>query len=284
MAQTFTDFEVICVNDGSSDNSPAILEKYAMRDPRIRIITQKNQGVCAARNRAIAAAGGKYIYPLDSDDKIAPTCLEVLFKIITTSRYTAVCPLGYTFNEEGKTEEWLLPKPTSKNMYSRQNGLHNSTLFHKSLWEKYGGYDEEFRDIGAEDFDFFLNFIDDNQPVCQTSERLFYYRQKSPDESRNLLTFRHNYAKLKETLFAKRPFMRLWHDYYLYAYHSVSRPNTEIKLFGILPLLKIRRKINKTTLRAFNFMPLLSIEWRRTTIIYRLFDLLPLLSVKHIEK
>ena len=77
IGQTFEDFEVICVNDGSPDNSGSILEEYAAKDKRIKILTQKNQGLSMARNNGKALAQGKYIYFLDSDDFIHPQCLEI---------------------------------------------------------------------------------------------------------------------------------------------------------------------------------------------------------------
>lgn len=90
LAQTFTDIEIICINDGSPDDALKIFHRYARRDTRIRVINQQNLGIVHARNNAIAAARGKYIFPIDSDDMIAPNCLEVLYKIITQTRYDIV--------------------------------------------------------------------------------------------------------------------------------------------------------------------------------------------------
>ena len=77
--QTLRDIEIICVNDGSTDNSGAILAEYAARDERIIVITQENRGLSAARNVGIDAAKGKYIYFIDSDDYIDLDALEVLY-------------------------------------------------------------------------------------------------------------------------------------------------------------------------------------------------------------
>ncbi|MCL2017375.1 MAG: glycosyltransferase [Alphaproteobacteria bacterium] len=75
--QTFKDFEIICVNDGSPDNSGNILKEYANKYKNIEIITQKNAGVSTARNTGISAARGKFVYFLDSDDFIHPQLLEI---------------------------------------------------------------------------------------------------------------------------------------------------------------------------------------------------------------
>ena len=76
LAQTFTDWEAICVNDGSPDNCGAILAEYAQKDSRIKVISQENQGVSVARNKALENAQGEYISFLDSDDELAPTFLQ----------------------------------------------------------------------------------------------------------------------------------------------------------------------------------------------------------------
>lgn len=78
LAQTCTDFEAICVDDGSSDGSGKTLDAYAQKDGRFRVIHQTNAGQGAARNRALELARGKYVYCLDSDDLIKPETLKTL--------------------------------------------------------------------------------------------------------------------------------------------------------------------------------------------------------------
>ena len=76
LAQTLEDIEVICVDDGSTDGSVAILKRYAARDSRIRLIRQKNACAGAARNQGLREANGEYLSFLDSDDFFEPTMLE----------------------------------------------------------------------------------------------------------------------------------------------------------------------------------------------------------------
>ena len=83
MAQTFTDWEAICVDDGSTDGSGAILDEYAAKDNRFRVIHQKNAGVSAARNIALDVAQGEWICFLDADDMVG---IDWLKDVEKTSR------------------------------------------------------------------------------------------------------------------------------------------------------------------------------------------------------
>ena len=75
LAQTFCDFELILVNDGTKDNSPAIMQEYAKRDSRIRLVHKENGGLSSARNAGLDVAAGEYIAFVDADDYIEPTLL-----------------------------------------------------------------------------------------------------------------------------------------------------------------------------------------------------------------
>lgn len=78
LAQTYTDFECICVNDGSTDNSASIISEYAKKDSRITQLFQSNKGLPSARHTGIRNSNGEFIIHLDGDDYLAPTALENL--------------------------------------------------------------------------------------------------------------------------------------------------------------------------------------------------------------
>ena len=79
LSQTLVDIEIVCVNDGSTDSSPKILEEYTKNDSRVKVITQKNAGQSAARNKGLLSASGEYIGFLDSDDYVKPEMFQKLY-------------------------------------------------------------------------------------------------------------------------------------------------------------------------------------------------------------
>lgn len=91
LSQTFTDFEALCINDGSRDGSLEILKQYAAKDSRIQIISQENQGLSEARNKGVSLAKGQYIYFLDSDDVIHPQLLEICWHMAESKNADFVC-------------------------------------------------------------------------------------------------------------------------------------------------------------------------------------------------
>ncbi len=79
--QTFQDWEAICMDDGSTDSCYRILKDFAEKDNRIKVFSQKNQGLSMARNNALTYAAGEYISFLDSDDAMHPQCIEIAVKL-----------------------------------------------------------------------------------------------------------------------------------------------------------------------------------------------------------
>ena len=103
LAQTFTDFELILVDDGSTDSSGAICDEYAAKDPRIQVIHQENGGVTRARKAAMKIAAGKWISFIDSDDWISPTMFDTMLeKVFTGATQIIICDMFLEF--PNKTE------------------------------------------------------------------------------------------------------------------------------------------------------------------------------------
>lgn len=102
LRQTYQDWELIAVDDGSKDGSMEILKSYEKRDNRIHIISKKNEGVSIARNVALEHAHGDYIYFVDSDDIVMPEALMILVKAMESSKATFVKSDFLPINEHGK--------------------------------------------------------------------------------------------------------------------------------------------------------------------------------------
>jgi len=100
LAQTFTDWEAICVDDGSTDGSGAILDEYAARDRRFRIIHQHNAGVSAARNKGLEISSGEYITFIDGDDAFLPKWLDVFARTIRETNADLVRQKSVEWNGE----------------------------------------------------------------------------------------------------------------------------------------------------------------------------------------
>ena len=81
LSQTFDEFELICIDDGSTDSTPTILNRYAQKDSRVKTIAQANQGVGIARNRGIEMAQGQFLSILDADDFFEPSMLEKMYDL-----------------------------------------------------------------------------------------------------------------------------------------------------------------------------------------------------------
>ena len=79
LAQTYSDWELILIDDGSTDGTGSVCDKYAKTDPRISVIHQENQGLSDSRNKAMRLARGKYIGFIDGDDLIVPDMYKVLY-------------------------------------------------------------------------------------------------------------------------------------------------------------------------------------------------------------
>ena len=182
--QTFTHWEVIVVNDGSVDDSEQIALCYAEKDKRIRYVYQENQGVSVARNNAVRYAKGKYLLPLDGDDKIGE---DYLAKAIDYLENHPECKVFYCraekFDEETGPVEAYYTDYKSMLLY---NSLFNSIVFRTADFEKIGGYDETFRE-GWEDWEFSIRLLADGGEVFQSSEVMFFYRfHNKTQESRTI--------------------------------------------------------------------------------------------------
>lgn len=123
LSQTYTNLEVILVNDGSKDNCALICDSYVGKDDRIKVIHQDNQGVSAARNRGIDIASGEYIGFVDSDDYIELDMYEILYNLLqkTNSDISCISTVNY-----GKLSNQLpYVDDTTVHIYNSEQAIRN---------------------------------------------------------------------------------------------------------------------------------------------------------------
>ena len=157
--QTFTDFEFLIVNDGSTDGSLEIIQSY--QDERIRVINnEQNIGLTKSLNKAIKQARGEYIARQDADDISLPNRFEEQIKYFEKHPETAILGTSkYVIDEDGKIlrKEIALLKPNSKNLLKTNVLRHGSVMFRKAIVDELGGYNELLR--YSQDYELWLRIV-----------------------------------------------------------------------------------------------------------------------------
>jgi glycosyltransferase involved in cell wall biosynthesis len=175
LEQTHLNWECIIVNDGSPDDTTEVSKKLCALDSRIRYIEKTNGGLASARNAGIEKAIGKYILPLDADDRIGQRYLEEAIEVFETQEGVSL-----VYSEAQKfgavTEFWKLAEYRYESLL-QFNMIFCSAVYLKSDWARIGGYDESMR-RAWEDWEFWIRLLDKNSIVVKLRSTHFYYRMK----------------------------------------------------------------------------------------------------------
>ena len=221
-AQSFTDWELIVVDDGSSDGSNRLARELAAREPRMKLLTQRNRGVSAARNLALERASGEYVAFLDADDWISPDCYEKLTSALRESGAEAAACGHYLVWEDGRREFGSAPLESgvhgaeelmqrlvlplfndrlSKNAF---NGFSVRYLYPLHIIREYG---IRFSGAYLEDELFLIEFFSRVSSLCVVNEGLYFYLQNPASATRRYMancvsTFLASLARKRELVSA----------------------------------------------------------------------------------
>ena len=174
--QSFRDWELLVVDDCSTDNTKNIIEKFVDRDDRIKLISRDKNGgkPSIAKNSAFKYIKGDYIAFLDSDDLWLETKLEKQLKLIKKDNFTLCYTGGYLIDENSKEIGSFLPKYNNgfifKNMLRRYEINNQSVMIKREVFRKFN----EDITIG-EDYNLFMEIVLNNK-VCNIKEKLIKYR------------------------------------------------------------------------------------------------------------
>lgn len=178
LTQTFTDFEFIVINDGSTDETSDILAHYSKSDSRLQVYNQTNQGFIASLNRGCSLARAKYIARLDADDVAFQDRLERQLRFLEQNPDVAL--LGGAMvvidTECNKIATWHYPLTDAqiKQVILRVDPFgHSAVVIRKDAFEKIGGYGKAFGYAG--DYDLWLRIAEQNK-VANLADGVTYYR------------------------------------------------------------------------------------------------------------
>jgi len=194
--QKFRDFELIIINDGSTDNSLSVIEDFAQKDSRVVVLDIPNGGVSHARNMGLDTAQGKYITFIDADDGIRSDYLGNLVRCIENSHADLVISSFAKVDDSGTILQEIRPKRTGMHEFKevlpefaaeqKESGIYGycwSKIYSRSMFQNVR-FDESLK--LAEDFDFYLNFYEIISSVYFDDHPNYLYLQEAENSTGNI--------------------------------------------------------------------------------------------------
>ena len=263
LRQTYENFDVVVVDDGSQDDTAVKVGRLAARDPRITLVRQNQSGIAAARNLAIERSSGELVAPLDADDLWHPRKLELQVRTLEAAPPSVAfcycwwqninsrgCVLyrGPRWREEGRVFERLL----AMNFV----GCASIPLIRREPLVRAGGYSAELRSAngeGCEDWDLYLRLLE-NHEVSVVPEVLVSYRSHEQSISSHLETMRRSH----ELLLAR---VRKRHPDISETTFARSRSNLSLHLAGVQFKRSDFLGTSRWVVRAFRLHPATAVRF-----------------------
>ena len=192
--QTFSDFELIICDDGSTSESCSYLEECSKKDKRVRLIRPGNRFDLASKlNVCIQEASGKYIARMDDDDYSTPDRFQKQVEFLDKNIDTAFVGCNVSLNREGHVVgERILPEhPKVKDFYMTQPFVHPTLMFRKEALEAVSGYSEDKHQFLCEDYDMLFRLYAKGYFGVNIQEKLFEYTV--PVKAKNNRKMRHRW-------------------------------------------------------------------------------------------
>lgn len=221
LSQTFSDFELILVDDGSYDNCPAICDNYAAQDKRVKVIHKNNGGVSTARNQGIEIAAGDYLMFIDSDDYVDANMLEIMLNSADDFPdyiVTGLCMETYEQGELVRRDQYKMPlkKYSVRTLFEALNNEYAlicicspcCKLFKKKIIEVNNIRFCEQMSLG-EDTYFNLDYFEHCNLIISINREFYHYVRDNKDSlfskyhSNSLLVHEKVYDKMRNLIYKK---------------------------------------------------------------------------------
>lgn len=236
--QTFTDFEFIICDDGSTDNTLEIVKDICKNDNRVIFLkNETNKGLAYVLNKCLENASGEYIARMDSDDESALNRFEKQVNFLDTHKeYGVVTSNADVFDGDVVWKEFVYSEEIAKEDFLFNNPIvHGAVMVRKSVYDKVNGYRDIPMTYRVEDYDLFMRIYSEGIKIKTLQEKLFRFREDKNALKRRKYRYRINEARVR---FYGFKLLKLYPKGIIY----VIKP----LIVGLLPL-GLKRKIILST-------------------------------------
>lgn len=238
------DYEIIIINDGSTD-AYTINKLHQLQAAGFKVLSHANSGLGFTRNAGVQAALGKYILPLDADNKIKPEYIYKALPLLENGSCDIVYARPVMFGDMHAERKFTV-KPFDILDLSIANYIDACAVYKKEVWTSVGGYDTQMPYPGHEDWEFWLHAYTKSFRFSYIDEELFYYRvvKNSMIAATSALdkdSLNYRYIVKKHASFYSKKYGELYYIHKAHAY-DVAHPFRSVIKFMYLNYFKKKRR------------------------------------------